>query len=517
MPAAPSSQLNKGQIFLIGAGPGDPALISVRGQELLQQATAVVYDYPASPALLKAASGARPYYIPGYSPEKVSTLLVQLAEGGETIVRLFQGDPYSDEAGGLEFSLLKQAGVGCEVVPGISSGIAAAAYAGIPVTHRDFANSFSLTSQPSSLSAENYRALAATGGTLVFLNVDDPAQLATLLLAAGKEPHTPVALISGASTWAQQTVSGHLSEIASLARTAAIRLPAVMVAGEVAGLRETLRWFDLAQVRPLLGHRVVVTRAREQASSVVAQLTALGADAIEFPVIKIVDPPTFVPMDRAVARLADFDWVVFTSVNGVDCFWKRLKMAGKDARAFAKAKICAIGPATAAALEERSLVPDLIPQRYVAEGILEELKVEPGQKFLLPRADIAREALVEGLQAKGAIVENVIAYSTVAGGEEGPGSINPAELVKLLNNGEIDAVTFTSSSTVRNFARRLATATDIALPVLLEKTTVACIGPITAGTARELGLTIGLEAPEFTIDGLIKSLVEHFTRATSRV
>ncbi len=264
--------------------------------------------------------------------------------------------------------------------------------------------------------------------------------------------------------------------------------------------------------RPLEGKRIIVTRAKEQAGGFAATLAGLGAEVIEFPVIKIVDPASFEPMDTAIAGLAGFNWVIFTSVNGVDFFWRRLMLVGKDARALAHTKICAIGPATATALEERSIVPDLIPGRYVAEGILDHLPSDlTGQKFLLPRADIARITLVEELEKRGAQVVNVVAYRTVAGGDQEPGSMSATELVGLLEAGKIDLATFTSSSTVRNFALRLGTASPKTLPELLSGVTVACIGPITAGTAREFGLTIGLEAAEFTIDKLVEAIVNYFS------
>lgn len=262
--------------------------------------------------------------------------------------------------------------------------------------------------------------------------------------------------------------------------------------------------------RPLLGKKIVVTRARQQASALLARLNALGAETIEFPVIQIVPPESFAPMDAAISRLSEFDWLIFTSVNGVEYFWPRLEAAHKTASDLANIKVCAIGPATAAALTRRGVTPALVPQKFVAEGILEDLGNVAGLRFLLPRAELAREALLEGLEAGGAYVEQLIAYRTVVAAENSPGSFGAAELVKLLKQGRIDLVTFTSSSTVRFFAERLAGVSDEALPRLLEKSVVACIGPITAGTARELGLTVGLEAPEFTVDHLVQAIVAYY-------
>ena len=259
--------------------------------------------------------------------------------------------------------------------------------------------------------------------------------------------------------------------------------------------------------KPLLGKTVVVTRAQRQAGSLISQLEKLGATALEFPVIKIVPPESFGPMDDAITRLNSFDWVVFTSVNGVEYFWPRLEALGKTA-ALDSLKVCAIGPATADALTRRGVTPALVPQKFVAEGILEDLGDVTGLRFLLPRAELAREALLEGLEAGGATVEQLIAYRTVVADEGG--SLDAAQLVKRLEAGQIDLVTFTSSSTVRFFAARLAVVTEKPLPGLLSKTLVACIGPVTAGTARELALTVGLEAPEFTIDHLVKAILEYY-------
>lgn len=258
------------------------------------------------------------------------------------------------------------------------------------------------------------------------------------------------------------------------------------------------------------GKRIVVTRAREQASSLSARLKELGATPIEFPVIQFTDPDSYAPMDEAIEQLNSYDWVIFTSVNGVDYFWRRLQQRGKGAADFANIKIGAIGPATAEAIEARSLKPHFIPSRFVAEGILEEISTQyniVGKHFLLPRAAIARENLVEGLEQIGAIVKQVSAYNTVVGGA---GDLTPSKLLDMLTAGEVDIVTFTSSSTVRNFAARLAIVSEKALPELLSNTTIACIGPITAGTAREYGLTVGLEATKFDIDGLVNTITRYF-------
>jgi uroporphyrinogen III methyltransferase/synthase len=273
--------------------------------------------------------------------------------------------------------------------------------------------------------------------------------------------------------------------------------------------------YSAANTRPsaLEGRKIVITRAREQSSNVLAQLAEFGAQALEFPVIKIVPPENWQEMDQAIAELSAFTWVVFTSVNGVEYFWQRMEAAGKNATAFNGVKVCAIGPATAASLEIRGLTPQMVPPRFVAESILEELDLDlTGQSFLLPRADIARENLVKEVQNRGGSVTQITAYRTVVADNETATGISSTELVSLLEAGEVDMVTFTSSSTVRNFAKRLATTSDKPLPQLLGNTAVACIGPITAGTARQYGLTINLEASEFTMDKLVEDIILYFSK-----
>jgi uroporphyrinogen III methyltransferase/synthase len=264
---------------------------------------------------------------------------------------------------------------------------------------------------------------------------------------------------------------------------------------------------------PLEGRTVVITRAKEQAEKFASGLAEMGAEVIEFPVIKFVPPESLEELDRAVFELDSYNWIIFTSANGVEFFWKRVEATGKDSEAFSGIKICAVGPATAAALEARGLRAELVPEKHVAEGILERLgeKLE-GQRFLLPTADIARDTLAEGLATRGGLVAKVTAYSTVACDNEEPGSISAAQMIELLETGKIDLISFTSSSTVKNFAARLATSSNRPVGELLNKTLVACIGPVTAKTARDLGLRVGLEASEFTIDNLVTTIKNHFVK-----
>lgn len=523
------SQVATGKVYLVGAGPGDPGLITVRGRELLQAADVVVYDYLANPALLRYAKPEAEFIYVGkqagqhsMKQEDINALLVRLGREGQLVVRLKGGDPFVFGRGGEEAEALLEAGLSFEIVPGISSVVAVPAYAGIPVTHRNFVSSFTVITGHENANRSPYEsrldweALAGSSGTLIFLmGVRHLEELSARLIEVGKSPNTPAAVVQWGTTWQQKVVSGTLANIAAEAHQAGIEPPAVTIVGEVAGLRDRLRWFDLPQARPLLGKRIVVTRARAQASSLLTKLSELGADALEFAAFKIVPPADLTPMDAAIAQLDSYDWVVFTSANGPDFFMQRLKAAGKDARAFAKARICAIGPATAQALERFNLKPDLVPEKYVAESILESfanMGNVVGSRFLLARADVAREALAVGLREMGGVVTEVTAYRQVIADEEGPTSTSPATLLKLLEGGQLDAVLFTSSNTVRNFASRLATVTAKPLRELLANTLVACIGPITTAAARdEYELDVQLEAPEYTIERLVQTLVDYFT------
>lgn len=506
----------KGIVYLIGAGPGDPGLITVRGRERLAQADVVVYDRLIGSELLDVTrpdveviyAGKRPDHHT-LTQDEINAVLVEKAQAGLKVARLKGGDPFVFGRGGEEAQALAKAELPFEVVPGITSAIAAPAYAGIPVTHRDVAASFVVITGHRRMGfdeAENgdvlgldWEALAAID-TLVFLmGVGTLPVIAEQLLRAGRAPETPVASVRWGTMPAQEVVTGTLADIAERAEAAGLRPPAVTVVGDVVALRKEIRWFDAL---PLFGLRVIVTRARAQASRLSTELRALGADPVEFPTISINPPKDWGPLDAAVERISTYDWVIFTSVNGVRFFWERLERAGKDARAFANARLATIGPATAGALKQRGLVADLVPEKYIAEAILETIGSVEGQHILLPRADIARSTLADGLEEAGAQVDEVAAYHTGLGGAD-----KVAEIRQMLAEGEIDVITFTSSSTARNFV----TALD-PLPKLPESLTIACIGPITAGTARELGLPVHVVAEEYTIDGLVESLVRHFDK-----
>ncbi|MEW6276302.1 MAG: uroporphyrinogen-III C-methyltransferase [Bacillota bacterium] len=505
--------MGAGIVYLVGAGPGDPGLFTLKGREVLEKADVVVYDRLVNPALLSLArSGAEVIYA-GKSPaghtlsqEEINSLLVERAKKGAAVVRLKGGDPFVFGRGGEEAEALAENGVPFEVVPGVTSAVAAPAYAGIPVTHRDFTSTVAIVTGNEDPAKENSRIVwekIATGaGTLVFLmGMANLEAIASRLLAHGRAPGTPVALIRW-GTWAeQQVLTGTLAGIARQAEEAGFANPAVIVVGEVAGLRDKLRWVEN---RPLFGKRVLVTRAAVQAGALSGALRSLGAETLEFPTIKIAPPGDYASLDGAIARIEHYDWLIFTSVNGVQFFFERLVQIGRDIRDLKGVRIGAIGPATRRALAARGLKVAFMPGEYRAEAIVAGLaeKVQPGQRILLPRADIARPFLREALaKAIGAAVEEVAAYRTVMDGRG-------RELVReYLEQGRVHVVTFTSSSTVRYFADLLG---EKDLPRLLAGAGVACIGPVTAQTAEELGLKVDVVAAEYTIEGLVEAILERF-------
>jgi uroporphyrinogen III methyltransferase/synthase len=498
-----------GFVSLIGAGPGDPGLLTLRGAEALSGADVVVYDYLANPVLLahvrpeaeliyvgkKAGSHTR-------SQEEINALLVEQALAGLRVARLKGGDPFVFGRGGEEALALVDAGVPFEVIPGVTSAVAAPAYAGIPVTHRGLASSFAVITghedPAKEESALDWSRLATGVDTLVFLmGVGNLPQIVEQLVAHGRPSETPIALVRWGTMPAQQVVSGTLANIVGKVRAAGLQPPAVTVVGQVAGLRQRLHWFE---DRPLFGQRVLVTRTRQQASVLSVRLRALGAEAIELPTISIAPPDDRTPLDSAIAELSSYDWIIFTSVNGVEQFWEQLLDAGLDARALHGVKLAAIGPATSARLADFGLRADYMPDDYVAEAVAAGLDQVRGQRVLLPRADIARPALAALLRQQGADVVDVAAYRTLRP------MVDPDELHSTLER--VTMATFTSSSTVRNLATMVQEA-GLALPQALAQATIACIGPITAATARELGLQVDVVAGEYTIDGLVKALVRH--------
>ena len=503
--------MRRGKVFLVGAGPGDPGLITVRGLQCIESADVVVYDRLVDRRLLSHASPSAELVDAGkVSGEggprqtEINALLVDRAKAGKGVVRLKGGDPFVFGRGGEEAEALDAEGISFEVVPGVTSAIAAPAYAGIPLTHRRFASSFTVVTGSESpdkdASSVDWAKLAQASDTLVVLmGWENLSNIVETLLGKGRPRQTPVALVRWGTQPYQHTVVGTLSDIVGKAADAGLAPPVVAVIGDVVDLRNRLRWFD---DRPLFSKRVLVTRTRTQAGALSELLSQRGAQPLEVPTIEIQPLDDYGPLDDALRRLRGYDWMVFTSVNAVQVVFDRLHALGMDARAFHATKVAAIGSATAAALEERGIVADFVPDTFVSEAVvagLQKLGLD-GLRVLLPRADIAPETISQGLAALGTTVEEVTAYRTVTPRDSAP------HLEEALACG-IDVATFTSSSTVQNLARLL----DGNLH-RLSGATIACIGPITAATARELGLKVDIVASEHTIAGLVDALEAFFNQ-----
>jgi uroporphyrinogen III methyltransferase / synthase len=437
------------------------------------------------------------------SQEEISELLVEKGRTGMTVVRLKGGDPYIFGRGGEEALALQEAEVPFEVVPGVTSGVAAPAYAGIPVTHRNISTSVTFVTgheDPKKGSQDvDWAKLANGADTLVlYMGVGRLEKISTELITAGRDPDTPVACVRWGTVPKQRTITGTLEDIADKVAEAGLKPPAIIVVGDVVALRQKgLDWYER---RPLFGRRVVVTRARAQAGELSAELEKLGAEVHEFPTIEIGPPDDFGPLDAAIRDLDSFGLIVFTSVNGVEAFLKRLQHHGLDLRAVPRdAKVAAIGPATAQRIERAGLRVDVIPEEYRAEALIEALGTHPlgGERVLIPRAKVAREILPEKLREAGAEIVVPPAYESI------PSSEGKEELSLRLRSGEMDCVTFTASSTAENFVGAFG-AEEAAQ--LLSETRVACIGPITAGTARKHGLRVDAVAREYTISGLVEAV-----------
>ncbi len=509
--------MKKGKVYLVGAGPGDPGLLTLKGQACIRQADVVVYDYLAAPALLAHASPDTEMIYVGkkggdhtLSQEGINRLIVEKAAQGLVVARLKGGDPFIYGRGGEEAEELIAAGIAYEVVPGVTSAVAAPAYAGIPLTHRDYTSTLAFVTgheDPTKESSQiNWAALAAGIGTIVFfMGVKNLPHITAKLISHGMATDTPVALVRWGTTNRQRTVTGTLSTIVGIAREAGIKAPAIIVVGRVVELRERLRWFE---DRPLLGRNIVVTRARAQASDLVAQLSELGANCLEYPTIQVEAEADTAPLDRALDRLKDYDWLVFTSVNGVKYFFQRLFARGDDVRALHHMRTAVIGPVTAERLRGFGLRSDIMPESYRAESVVAAFRNETmtGRRVLLPRAADARAVLPVELGKLGAEVDEVIIYRAqpVADGAE--------RLVDDLRNGRVDLVTVTSSSTARNFRSMLP---DAEVDQLMAQVRVASIGPVTSETAESLGMPVDITAVEYTIPGLCQAIQTLYARSGS--
>jgi uroporphyrinogen III methyltransferase/synthase len=494
-----------GIVYLVGAGPGDADLLTVKGRRVLERADLVVHDRLGTETALPLCRPGAELVNAGKAPgrarmrqEEINALLIAGARAGRTVVRLKGGDPFVLGRGGEEAEALAAAGVRFEVVPGITSAIGAPAYAGIPLTQRGLAHAFTMVSghlEPDDPLGTDWEAVARLRGTIVLLMAMGRLDaIAGALIAGGRPPDEPAAAVQWGTTARQRTIIATLATIAAASREAGLDAPAVVVVGAVAELGRRLAWFEAG---PLAGRSVVVTRARAQASDLAASLGALGAEVVELPAIRIDPVPGGREIDAACAAIGGYDLLVMTSANGVDQLFARLAERGADARALSGATtVVAIGPATADRLAAHGVRADLVPQRFVAEGILEALAgfALSGRRALVARAREARPDLVQGLRARGAVVEEVALYDTRA---------EPPERSALEAALAADYLTFTSSSTVRNFMAPL----DPGQRERAGRLRVVSIGPITSAAARAAGLTVHAEAAAYTVPGLVEALV----------
>jgi uroporphyrinogen III methyltransferase/synthase len=492
-----------GKCILAGAGPGDIGLVTLRTKEAVEQADVVIYDYLCSPEILNWARPDAEIVYAGkqaaahtLSQSEINDLIVRRAKEGKLVVRLKGGDPFVFGRGAEEAEVLFEAGIPFEIVPGISSAIAVPSYAGIPITHRDVTSSFTVFTghedPAKEESAIDYAALVQSRGTLVMLmGAARLSKVVAELRAHGASPTMPVALVRWGTTGRQETVVGKLDNIGEIALD--IEPPVVAVFGDVVSYRQRLKWFE---DRPLFGRRIVVTRTRQQAGVLSAQLRSLGADVTELPTIKIVPPENLMEFGELVRDSFQYDWVVFTSPNGVTAFFELFFKLYDDARALGSARIAAIGPGTAKRVKDFHLAVDLQPEEAVAERLVEAFQRHESVenlKFLLVRAANARDVLPKRLAQMGAIVDEAIAYRTVPETDDITGA-----RTRFIDEGA-DLITFTSSSTVENFlAMKLPWPKEI-------KT--ASIGPITSGTMKDAGLRVDVEATQHDIDGLVEAIV----------
>jgi uroporphyrinogen III methyltransferase/synthase len=507
--------MKKGICHLIGAGPGDPGLFTLKGRACLEQADVVVYDYLCNPELLKWAPDSAEKIHVGkkagahtLAQEEINALLVEKTLAGKLVARLKGGDPFLFGRGGEEAEALAAAECRFEIVPGVSSAIAGPAYAGIPVTHR--AHNTALTiftghEDPSKPESNlDLEAIARAPGTKVMLmGVERLGAICGKLQSVGMAAETPVALVRWATTGRQETLIGTLTDIAEKVKAADFKPPAIAVFGEVVGLREKLNWFENL---PLFGRRIAVTRTRKQAGELIDRLRALGADAFELSTIRIEPPKNKREFYELVSEAHAYDWLVFTSPNGVDAFFTAFYEIFRDARDIGGVRIAAIGPATAGRVRHYRLQVDVQPEKYVAEAIIEALQKEvsvENVKFLLARAEGAREVLADELTRLGAIVDEAVAYRTVPETDDASGGI------KRFREQGADWITFTSSSTAENFA-----ALKLPLPTNLQ---TASIGPVTSATMRKLGLDVDVEAEQHDIPGLVEAICDKVKTPSSGV
>ena len=491
------------KVYLVGAGPGDARLITCRGRAVLESASCVLYDHLVSPSLLDLAppEAERIYVgkkraLHAHTQEEICAMLIDRARHGGSVVRLKGGDPFIFGRGGEEAEALFDAGIPFEVVPGVTTPLGIAAYTGVPLTHREHTSVVTFVTGHD-VARIDWERVGRADTLVLFMGLTNFAGIAAEIVRRGRSPETPAMVVRWATLPSQQTLTGTLATLSDLIRGANLKPPATIVIGDVVRLREKLNWFERL---PLFGKRMAVTRARGQADALSAKLSELGAETVEIPTIEILPAEDYGPLDRSIESLPEYDWLVFTSANGVRFFLDRLRKSRFDLRAI-RGRICAIGPATGAAIEALHLKVDLTGREFVAEGLLEAFAAHDvaGKRILLPRAAVARDLLPTTLRDRGALVDVVTAYRTVS-------PEDAAERIRIAFDGSRKPhwILFTSSSTVENFVRAAGAAT-------LAGVKVAVIGPVTASTARRHGIAIDAAAEVFTAGGLIDAILRSET------
>lgn len=496
----------QGKVWLVGAGPGDPSLITVRGLRVLETADVVLYDALSHPGLLEVCRPGADLRNVGKrggrknpSQEWISRQLIELAREGKRVVRLKGGDPLLFARGAEEAEDLARAGVPFEIVPGVSSPVAASAYAGISLTHRDLSSSVTFITGSDREGVEwtpdAWQRLATATDTLcVLMGMRRIEEIARALVLGGRDPTTPVAVIQWGARPEQRVLVSTLAEVAAAVQREGMTNPAVIIVGEVVRLRTDLGWFEKL---PLFGKRILVLRATEQAKSTAAAIRERGAEPLSFPAIEFTGPPDPEPLRRSVAELGQYDWVLFTSANGVNRFFSALDREGRDARSLGSARVGAIGPATADALRRYGIRADAVAKEFIGEALAREVVARGGRRVLLARALVARDALPQLLRDAGIAVDVVPVYATKPASAD-----RAAELRGIIDSHSADTALFTSSSTVDSTVALLGSDAR----TLLEKLTVACIGPVTAETARKQGVRVDVVAEDYTVDGLLDAL-----------
>ena len=488
--------ITAGKVYLVGAGPGDPNLITIKGRKVLERADAVLYDHLASDRLLDFAPATAERVYVGkkrsaheFTQDEIAQMMIERALQGLTVVRLKGGDPFIFGRGGEEIEALAAAGVPFEIVPGVTTPLGVAAYTGVPLTHREHTSAVTFVTGHN-VDAIDWNRVGAAETVVLFMGLVNIEAIAKEMIRHGRSPATPAMAVRWATRPDQETIVGTLADLAARIRDSGMKPPVTIVIGEVVSLREKFNWFEHL---PLFGQKIVITRGSSQSSQLAEPLEALGAETIFAPVIEIASAADPSQLHNAIDRLPSYDWLIFTSVNGVHHFVKALRQSQSDWRDL-RAKICAIGPATRGAVEDLLLNVDVMPAEYVAESLLDALAPfeMAGKRVLLPRAAVARDLVPQALAQRGAHVDVVEAYRTIV-------PIKAKERVAAALKRKPDWITFTSSSTVRHFV-------ELAGSFSLTGVNVASIGPVTSATARKLGVQVEVEANPYNIDGLVQAI-----------